>query len=243
MQGHVAFVNGGVPRAHARVQGRGDPPRVRAGGRGGAPRGTERGAVIRSVPPGRCPRCAFPAPFCLCPELAPIPTRVAITIVRHASEIPRLTNSARWAALALSGAELLDHALPGRPLDDASLREPGAVLLYPGAGPWTKAALPRRLIVPDGTWGQARRMVQRIPALRALPRLTLPTPSPAFRLRRAPEGGMSTAEAVAAALRLLGDDAAADALLRVHAAAVERCRRLSGTWDREPSPARTRRTG
>jgi DTW domain-containing protein len=200
-------------------------------------------AVSRIVPPGRCPRCAFPTPFCLCPELAPIPTRVAITIVRHASEIPRLTNSARWAALALSGAELLDHALPGRPLDEGALREPGSVLLFPDGGPSMPLETPpRRVIVPDGTWSQARRMVQRLPALRGLPRLALPLPSAAFRLRRAPAGGMSTAEAIAAVLRLLGDAAAADALLRVHACAVERCRRLSGTWEREPAP-RARRTG
>jgi DTW domain-containing protein len=203
-----------------------------------------RRGLFRFVPPGRCARCAFPEAFCLCPELAPIPSRVAITVVRHASEIPRLTNSARWAALALERAELLDHALPGCPFDDASLREPGAVLLFPGGEPWPAGAPPpRRVVVPDGTWGQARRMVQRLEPLRALPRLTLPLPPPAFRLRRAPEGGMSTAEAIAGALRLVGDTDAADALLRVHAAAVERCMRLSGTWERERERApRARRT-
>ena len=199
------------------------------------------GAVPRFVPPGRCPRCAFPAGFCLCPELAPVAARLPVTIVRHASEIPRLTNSARWAALALTNATVLDHALPGHLLEDAALREPGAVLLFPGSGPATPLGPVRRLVVPDGTWAQARRMVQRLPALRALPRLALPLPPPAFRLRRAPAGGMSTAEAVAAALRLLGDAEAAAALERVHAAAVERCRRLSGTWERERAP-RVRRS-
>lgn len=189
-----------------------------------------RSVPMRSIPPGRCPRCVFPREACLCPDLARIPTRFRFLVLRHASEIPRLTNSARWAALALEGAEIVDYALPGHPLDAAQLSAPGTVLLFPSARPAPPPAVPpRRIVVPDGTWAQARRMVHRVPALQALPRLSLPPAPQIARLRRAPAGGMSTAEAIAAALRLLGDGAAAEALLSLHAVAVDRASRLHGT--------------
>jgi DTW domain-containing protein YfiP len=153
--------------------------------------------------------------------------------LRHVSERERLSNTVRWAALALAGAEVIDHGLPGPPLDDAALLAPGAVVLFPAPHPAPPpAALPSRVIVPDGTWGQARRMMQRVPALRTLPRLSLPGPPPGVRLRRPHRGdGMSTLEAVAGALAALGAPADAEALLRLHAAGVERVLRLKGTWE------------
>jgi DTW domain-containing protein YfiP len=72
-------------------------------------------------------------------------------------------------------------------------------------------------------------MVQRIPELRALPRLPLPPAPPALRLRRPVAGGMSTLEAVAAALRTLGEEDAADRLDALLAAGVELATALRGT--------------
>ncbi len=72
-------------------------------------------------------------------------------------------------------------------------------------------------------------MLQRIPSLRELPRLSLPAP-PARERLRAPTvaGGMSTLEAMARALELLGDAGAAARLDAVMAGAVARQRRLRG---------------
>jgi DTW domain-containing protein YfiP len=87
------------------------------------------------------------------------------------------------------------------------------------------------LIVPDGSWTQARRMTQRLPALRTLPRLALPAPPPGLRLRRPHvTGGMSTLEAVAGAFEAVGAPHDAARLLALHAAGVERVLRLKGTW-------------
>lgn len=156
-----------------------------------------------------------------------------LVLLRHVSERPRLSNTGLWAALAVEGARLLDHGDPGPPTDDADLSADGAALLFPGphapAPPWPP---PRVLVVPDGTWTQARRMIQRLPALRALPRLALAGPPPGLRLRRPhPAGGMSTLEAVAGALAASGAHAEAARLLALHAAGVERVLRLKGTWN------------
>ena len=152
-----------------------------------------------------------------------------VVFLRHASERHRLTNTGHWAALALEGSAVLEQGLPGEPLDASALATPGTWVLYPSPHPPPPGTPPPvRLVVPDGTWSQARRMVQRIPALRALPRLPLPAP-PAVRLRRPVAGGMSTLEAVVAALRALDEPEAAAALDRLLADGVALATSLRGT--------------
>jgi DTW domain-containing protein len=179
----------------------------------------------------RCRRCLFPPEECLCPEVRPIPTRTRFLVLRHASEVPRPTNSGRWAALALKGTRIVDYALPGPPADLSALEEPGTVVLFPSPHPPRLETPPRQVVVLDATWAQARRMVQRIPALRALPRLSLPLlPGCDRRPMRRPTvaDGRSTIEAMAGALALLGDVEAAEALERLHRAALDRAWRLRG---------------
>jgi DTW domain-containing protein YfiP len=179
------------------------------------------------VQPGRCSACAFPADLCLCDQIPRLHVPVRFVVLRHASEIPRLTSTVRWAALALPGTEVIDYALPGGAVDDAGLATAGTWVLFPSSAPTLPgSATPSRIIVPDGTWQQARRMIQRVPALQRLPRLSLPPAPPAPRLRRPTiAGGMSTLEAMAAALRFLGYLPEADRLFALHALAVAR-----GLW-------------
>ncbi|HTP51965.1 MAG TPA: tRNA-uridine aminocarboxypropyltransferase [Anaeromyxobacteraceae bacterium] len=175
----------------------------------------------------RCPRCLFPPDSCLCPEIPRLETATRVLFVRHAAERTRTTNTGRWAALALLRSELLEHAVPGAPLDSSRISAGRAAVLFPSpAGEFVPSPRPETLVVVDGTWAQARRMLQRIPELRSLPRLSLAA-RPGDRLRRPTvSGGMSTLEAVAAALDLLGEGAAAQALAEVHRRAVSRARSL-----------------
>jgi len=177
----------------------------------------------------RCPGCLFRPEDCLCPEIPRLRPPVPFLVLRHASEIRRTTNSGRWAAQALS-APVLDYGRAGaETLDEEPLRAPGTWVLFPAPSPTPPSAgRPRRLVVLDASWSQARRMLQRVPALRAMPRLSLAAP-PAERLR-APtvEGGMSTLEAVARALDWLGRPSDAARLDALMAAAVARQRRLRG---------------
>lgn len=164
----------------------------------------------------RCPRCRFPTPGCLCPAVPSLRTGIEFVFVRHASERTRLTNTGHWAALALEGSAVVEQGVPGAPLELGPLAVDGGVALFPGPPGPAPRVRPRRIVVPDGTWAQARRILQRVPALRALPRLALAPPSAAPRLRRPTvAGGMSTLEAVAAALRALGEAEAAERLDRL----------------------------
>jgi DTW domain-containing protein YfiP len=174
---------------------------------------------------------------CLCPDIPELHARTRFVIVRHASERRRTTNSGRWAALALR-CPLIDYAAPDGTFDERLLREPGTALLYPDApaGPWA-GEMPPRVVVLDASWAQARRMTQRIEALRGLPRITLPAPvtapedsGPALpRLRRPPHAeGMSTIEAMARVLELAGERAEGAALEAVYAEAQRRIWTLRG---------------
>jgi DTW domain-containing protein YfiP len=69
----------------------------------------------------RCPRCAFPPEACICDAVPRLETRTRFLVLRHASELARPTNSARWAALAIPTLRIVDYALPGEPLDVAAL--------------------------------------------------------------------------------------------------------------------------
>jgi DTW domain-containing protein YfiP len=177
----------------------------------------------------RCVQCAFPPAACLCAEIPRVSTRLRLLVLRHAAERNKTTSSVRWAALAL-GCPVIDYAATPAPFDPGQLDLGGAWLLFPGADPTPPPAIPpRTLLVPDGTWQQARKMVLRQPALRALPRLTLGPGPPRPRLRRPhqPEG-MSTLEAMAAALELCGEPQPAAQLRAVYDAAVRRTELLRG---------------
>jgi DTW domain-containing protein YfiP len=116
--------------------------------------------------------------------------------------------------------------VPDGPFDPSALVDPGHTwLLYPD-GDEVPAAFdpPRRIIVLDGSWAQARRMVQRLPVLRGLPMVRLPARGlDRPRLRTPPRPGtMSTIEAIAAALLLCGEPGPAAELERIYDLAVER---------------------
>ena len=164
--------------------------------------------------------------------------RTRVLFVRHWQERVRTTNSGRWAALCLARCETVDHGVPGAPLDVDRIPTSDVAVLFPSPSGGVPSPLPGTLVVLDATWAQARRMLQRIPALRAMPRLSL-SGWPAERLREPPVAdGMSTIEAVAGALALLGDEEAARALHRTWDLAVERSLSL-----RRSGEVRRARTG
>jgi DTW domain-containing protein len=105
----------------------------------------------------------------------------------------------RWAGSAALARALSDPARP-------------AVLLYPGDGAIDVASHPPpgpvTLVVVDGTWWQARKVIRENPELAALPRYTFTPPTPSeYRIRREPEAAcVSTIEALVHVLGVLEGD-------------------------------------
>jgi DTW domain-containing protein len=174
---------------------------------------------------GRCKRCWVQERFCFCADVPQVHTRTGFLVVRHGRETWKTSNTARIALLALTRGRLLPYCVPGEPFDAAALEAPGTWLLYPGAAepPAPGTPPPRQVVVIDGSWSQARRMVHRLPQLRGMPRLSLPPPSPGIQRLRVPPhaDGMSTLEAIAEAVALLEGEAVAEPLRALHRRMVQ----------------------
>lgn len=137
-------------------------------------------------------------------------------ILQHPREARLAICSAWLTRLALENAEIHRGVRFGSdPRIEEIAAAPGAAVLFPGEGSAPLADLsgdpPPYLIVVDGTWTQAEKMLRLNPALAGLPRLSLSPgrPSGYGALRREPaEGHLPTIEAVALALGALERDAA-----------------------------------
>src|SRR4051812_12503805 len=103
--------------------------------------------------PGRCPRCLILASHCICARVPVVETEVEIVILRHALESVKSTNTGRIAALALPRCRIVQVGGPGDRGGELAFAQ-GAVL-FPGGSPL--ATRPRRIVVLDASWAQARR--------------------------------------------------------------------------------------
>jgi DTW domain-containing protein YfiP len=169
-----------------------------------------------------CRRCLRPEPFCVCDQLPSLTPRTRVVILQHPREARLAICSAWLTHLALQGSELLrgvrfdDHPRV-RQLCDAA----GTALLFPGPGATPAGALaqapPSTLLVVDGTWPQALKMLRASPRVAALPRISVEAAEPSgyAGLRAEPEAGhLATIDAVAEALGALEGDAARFAPMR-----------------------------
>ena len=163
----------------------------------------------------RCAGCGLTPDACVCGLFPRLECPLSISVVMSRPEARSASNSARLLALWLPGVELHVQGGPGAACDpDDFAARPGSALLFPASGaPEPLPADVRHLIVPDGTWSQARRIERRWFAARDLPRVALSGPWPSvYGLRRGREG-LCTFEATALALGLLHDRTLAEVLL------------------------------
>lgn len=176
----------------------------------------------------QCPRCLRPQTHCLCPLIPSLDSRTRVLLLQHPSEVNHALNTARLAALGLTNAELI----VGEVFEDLPtlLNRPGyqVRLLFPADDAQPMQAYgtsdePLLLVVPDGTWRKARKMLHLNPLLMALPRVTLAEGGVSrYRLRKAPgPGALSTIEAIVQALQTLEAPASFEPLLKPFEALIE----------------------
>lgn len=162
-----------------------------------------------------CARCRRPESVCYCRHVTSIETTTRVVLLQHPRERDVPIGTARMAALCLPNAELhvgvrwSGSAALTRALSDPA-RPP--VLLYPGEGAIDVASRPPpnpvTLVVVDGTWWQARKVIRENPELAALPRYTFTPLTPSeYRIRKEPEAAcVSTIEALVHVLGVLEGD-------------------------------------
>ena len=152
-----------------------------------------------------CLRCRRPERVCFCRHLVSIPSRTRVVFLQHPRERNMAIGTARMASLCLPGSELHTgvHWDGSAVIDRATsdLTRPAAVL-WPDAGAidimTTPPPGPITLVVIDGTWSQAKKIVRSNPGLAALPRYAFVPPSPSeYRIRKEPRDDyVSTIEAL-----------------------------------------------
>jgi DTW domain-containing protein YfiP len=152
-----------------------------------------------------CASCLRPlaAGACFCDRLTVLPTRTRVLLLQHPRERRVAIGTARLAHLALPQSELhVGVDFSHLPLDDS-------YVLFPSPQATPVAALPRdrplTLVVLDGTWSQARKLLKLNPALARLPRVAFAPRAPSgYLIRRQPaDFCLSTIEALAEVLETL----------------------------------------
>jgi DTW domain-containing protein len=152
-----------------------------------------------------------PEVVCVCALAPTLHTRTRVLFLQHPRERRMAIGTAKLAHLGLPGSTLrvgLDFS------QDAAVQavvqaRPAPYVLFPGAGATDVHALPAdqpiSLIVLDGTWTQAKKLLRLNPALAALPRLAFTPRRPSeYQIRRQPaDFCVSTIEALGEVLTAL----------------------------------------
>ncbi|WP_373186649.1 tRNA-uridine aminocarboxypropyltransferase [Halopseudomonas sp.] len=181
----------------------------------------------------RCVLCLRPPGHCLCALIPTLQSTTRILVIQHPQEQGHALNTGRLLVAGLAGAQIVvaEHL----PLDScayAQITDPAwrTELLFPGenapvlAPAGARDQRPRCLVLIDGTWRKARKIMAINPVLQRLPRVCLPGGLVSrYRLRKTGvPNALSTIEAGVQALHLLEPGADYAAILRPFEALIER---------------------
>jgi DTW domain-containing protein YfiP len=168
----------------------------------------------RTKSKARCPRCLIGLVLCVCEFIPQINLATKVILLIHKRETRRPTNTGRLLTLTLPHSELRVRGEKGQPMEERGLvtADRETLLFYPSdealelnAETLVKFKRPLTLVVPDGSWRQAGKMMNRVEALQGVTHVKLPAgPTPRLRLRKESKvGGLSTFEAVTRAIGII----------------------------------------
>jgi DTW domain-containing protein YfiP len=187
----------------------------------------------------RCSVCGASLTLCMCAEMPRLDLRTKISLVIHHRELSRSSNTGLLAVQSLVNSEVRIRGESRETLDlnDLLSADYRTLLFYPSADALEldrellcEDSRPIQLIVPDGTWRQARKIHSRHPELKNIPRVKISTPNhETFQMRAQsrPEG-MATLQAIACALRIIEGDLIAARLMKLYHARIDRTLRARG---------------
>lgn len=197
--------------------------------------------ALSSLPVFRqiCGHCRQPDFSCFCRWLKPFDPNIDFIILTHPIEHQRRIATGRMSHLSLKNSQMIvGHNYTGNQALDRVLQDSNrhCVMLYPGRLSQNLTPLShaeRRglfpsnkrltILVVDGTWSTARKMVHLSQNLRSVPRICFTPPAPSnFRVRQQPRAECySTIEAIHHSLDLLGPAFGLDELNRPHDALLK----------------------
>jgi DTW domain-containing protein YfiP len=170
--------------------------------------------------------------LCLCDRIVRFANRTPVTILMHRREVYKPSGTSRLTSLALQDCQVYLRGLADQPLIlEDMFPQPETCLflnLSDRAQVLDREFVERssftRLVVPDGSWRQARKMGRREPTLKKMQWVRLPSGADSrYRLRKQPvSGGLATIEAIAMALGILDGPAAAEHLNAIFSLMMDR---------------------
>ena len=141
--------------------------------------------------------------MCWCGAVTQVPSQTRVVFIQHPREAKVPISTCRMAHLSLPNSELhVGLSAVGNPALEALCAQPGVAVLFPSESATDVEALtvaPRTLVVVDGTWSNAKKVVEKCPLLSKLPRLKFFPDQPGnYRIRKEPEAHcLATIEATA----------------------------------------------
>jgi DTW domain-containing protein len=162
-----------------------------------------------------CLRCTRPAVVCYCAHVEQVKTKTRVLFLQHPREARVPIGTARMANLCLPESELrIGVSFDSDRVVAAALAdtERPAALLFPGEDARDVRTAPPEepitLVVIDGTWWQAKKLLRQNPRIAALPKYRVDRATPSrYRIRREPEEHcLATIEALAETLAALEAD-------------------------------------
>jgi DTW domain-containing protein YfiP len=155
--------------------------------------------------------------------------KTRLSLIVHAKELKRTTNTGRLAIEALTNSEMFIRGKIGELPDLSSLISDDyeSVVLYPSDDAIDiselRATKPVHLIVGDGNWRQAAKINTRYPELNDLKRVKVHRLEAATaHLRKEHfEEGMATLEAIALAFRVLEGEEVGEKLMALYRAKLQ----------------------
>lgn len=179
-----------------------------------------------------CLVCFLHKDRCICESIPTLTLATKITLIIHAKELKRTTNTGRLALKALTNSEMRVRGKDRETLVLSDLLSSNyrTLLFYPSDNAVeldqkfvSESSLPIQLIVPDGNWRQASKVHYRHPELQDIPRVMISTPNMAGLHMRAEttEAGMATLEAIAHALGIIEGKEVKEVLMKFYREKLE----------------------
>lgn len=187
----------------------------------------------RSTEQKRCLRCRIHQTLCFCEFLKPIENKNRVSIIMHHREEHLTSNTATLAQKILTNSDLFLRGLPEAPFQFESLKcqaDTQILYLYPHDEAVDlnsiNFSLDKKfhLIVPDGSWTQARKVYKRENLSDKVICVKLPTGLISeYHLRKTHiESGLSTYEAIAHALGIIESTDIKNNMMEIFRVMVER---------------------
>lgn len=176
-----------------------------------------------------CWTCRRPSSVCCCGDIRRLPSRTKVIFLQHPAEARVGVSTGRMAHLSLPNSHFfVGLTATGHDELEQLCSGEGVALLFPSpsATDVKDVTVPvRTLVVVDGTWSTAKKIVERCPLLSALPRLRFTPPRPGnYRIRKEPAlHCLATIEATAMVLdELEGPPGKFAAMIKTMDAMVDR---------------------